>query len=84
MELCAELLEKLKTQEYALPFTKPLDPQEYEITQEEYNHWRFLFLFWVIREQELSDLGVQSNQIMNTNLDTIKSLKEESTDMKKK
>jgi len=45
MELCAELLEKLKTQEYALPFTKPLDPQEYEITQEEYNHWRFLFLF---------------------------------------
>ena len=38
----------------------------------------------MICEQELSDLGLQSNQIIHTNLDTIKSLKGESTNMKKK
>ena len=38
----------------------------------------------MICEQELSDLGVQSNQISNTDLDTSKSLKEESTNTKKK
>ena len=37
----------------------------------------------MICEKELSDLGLQSNQIIHTNLDTIKSLKGESTDMKK-
>ena len=38
----------------------------------------------MICEQEVSDIGVQSNQIIHTNLDIIKSLKEESIDMKKK
>mmetsp|Transcript_17395 Transcript_17395/g.21366 ORF Transcript_17395/g.21366 Transcript_17395/m.21366 type:complete len:436 (+) Transcript_17395:747-2054(+) len=58
MVLCTELLEKLKTQEYALPFTKPLDPQEYGITRDEYDK--------IIR-QPMDLAGIQQRLVSGSN-----------------